>query len=494
LKTQIITLESHDDLISVRDKFSWAKTPRILLVWPKYEKIALRLLDLKVLHRHADSLGAQLGLVTRRANIKRDAESLGIPVFKSTAAAQKKMWPDSAPRSRRIPKAPRRDLRKIRDTVYEKEAAWRTSLLGRVITFTVGVIAVLTVAGIFVPHAALTLSPEAQIQNVVIPVAANLAVESVSVTGDIPAQTISVTVTAEQELTVTSAISVPTSGSKGIARFTNLSQVDVVIPVGTVVSTESSIKFVTLKKTLLPAGLKKFVDAPVHALELGAQGNVQADKIVIVEGPLALTASVTNPEAISGGTNSRLTGATEEDRATLRNALMATLHREAEAKMRAQINPADVLLMDTLEVAKIAEEVFNPAAGQPGRSLILTMRVDFSGQYVSEDHLTMLSLATLNSSAPPGFESRALPTYKMITSPSTDVSGVSHFELEVTRTLLRQMDRTQVFSLVRGHQPQSVKTDLVSELSLRAAPEITMTPEWWPWLPLIPFNISVEVK
>jgi hypothetical protein len=77
VKTKIITLESHDDLISVRDKLSWAKTPRILLVWPKYEKVTLRLLDLKVLQRHADSLGAQLGLVTRRANVRRDAEVIG---------------------------------------------------------------------------------------------------------------------------------------------------------------------------------------------------------------------------------------------------------------------------------------------------------------------------------------------------------------------------------------------------------------------------------
>ena len=69
MKTKIISLESHDDLISVRDKFSWAKTPRILLVWPKYEKITLRLLDMKVLQRHADSLGAQLGLVTGQPKV-----------------------------------------------------------------------------------------------------------------------------------------------------------------------------------------------------------------------------------------------------------------------------------------------------------------------------------------------------------------------------------------------------------------------------------------
>ena len=275
MKTKIITLESHDDLISVRDKFSWAKTPRILLVWPKYEKITLRILDLKVLHRHADSLGAQLGLVTRRVNVRRDAESLGIAVFKSTAAAQRDLWPDSAPRSRRVPKTPRRDLRSIRDTVYEKEAVWRTSLLGRVVTFTVGVIAVLTVAGLFVPRAALTLYPEAQIQSVIIPVSASQSVESVSVTGAIPARTLSIIVNMEQSLAVTSKISVPKSKSQGIVRFKNLSQSEVNIRAGTIVTTgtELPIKFAALHDTLLEPGLDKFVDVPIEALQSGKSGN-----------------------------------------------------------------------------------------------------------------------------------------------------------------------------------------------------------------------------
>src|SRR5512138_1642491 len=89
MKTQIITLESHDDLISVRDRMSWAKTPRILLVWPKYEKITLRQVDLKVLQRHAASLGAQLGLVTRRRRVRVEAEALHIPVFESTGQGRR---------------------------------------------------------------------------------------------------------------------------------------------------------------------------------------------------------------------------------------------------------------------------------------------------------------------------------------------------------------------------------------------------------------------
>jgi len=494
LKTQIITLESHDDLISVRDKLSWAKTPRILIVWPKYEKVTLRVLDLKVLQRHADSLGAQLGLVTRRAKVRRDAESLGIPVFISTTVAQRNLWPDSAPRGRRVPKAPRRDLRKVRDGVYEKEAPWRTSLLGRVLIFTAGVIAVLAMTSLFIPHAVLTLYPETKIQSVVIPVAASESNESVSVTGQIPARTMSTTVNARQSLAITSQISVPKSKSKGVARFTNLSQAEVDLPAGTVVATESSIRFATLNDTRLPTGIDQFVDVPIEALEAGAQENVPADTITIVEGPLGLSISVTNPNATKGGANSQMIGANDEDRAKLRKVVLDNLRRDAETKLRAQIAPTDLLLMDTFEVTKIIEEKFTPPAGQPGKLLNLNMQVEFSSRYVSDDDLKELSLSTLNASVGNGFAAQASPVYNIVADPSTDNSGISHFDLEVTRTLLRQLDSMQVFSIVRGQKPELISDELVSKLSLRQAPDISITPSWWRWLPLIPLNISVEIK
>jgi hypothetical protein len=494
LKTQIITLESHDDLISVRDKLSWAKTPRILLVWPKYEKVTLRILDLKVLQRHADSLGAQLGLVTRRGKVRRDAESLGIPVFASSTIAQRQMWPDSAPRSRRIPKAPRRDLRKVRDSVYQKEAPWRTSVFGRILTFTAGVVAVLAMAGLFIPRAALTLYPEEQTQSVIIPVSASESTKSVSITGLIPAQTTSVKVSTEQSLAIVSLISVPKSKSKGVVRFTNLSQDEVEIPAGTLVATESSVRFSTLNNTLLPAGVDEFVDAPIEALEAGIQGNVAADTIKIVEGSLGLSISVTNPEAVKSGANSQLVGPTDEDRAKLSGVVMDNLRRDAETRLRAQIAPTDLLLMDTFDIVQIIEENFTPPPGQPGKTLALKMQVEFSARYVSDNDLKELSLSTLNASIEQGFDVTALPAYKVTKEPSTDSSGVSHFDLEVTRTLFRQVDEMRVFSIVRGGKPQSIQNELASNLSLRQKPEIAINPSWWPWLPLIPFNISVQIK
>src|SRR5512133_2223316 len=144
MKTQIITLESHDDLISVRDRMSWAKTPRILLVWPKYEQVTLRQVDLKVLQRHAFSLGAQLGLVTRTRRVRQDAEALKIPVFESTGQAQRLAWPK--PRLRKIKMhAPRKDLREQREALplsADREQR-RVHPVTRVGAFVVGVASVL---------------------------------------------------------------------------------------------------------------------------------------------------------------------------------------------------------------------------------------------------------------------------------------------------------------------------------------------------------------
>ncbi|HLA87982.1 MAG TPA: baseplate J/gp47 family protein [Anaerolineales bacterium] len=496
MKTKIIILETHDDLISVRDKLSWAKTPRILLVWPKYEKVTLRLLDLKVLQRHADSLGAQLGLVTRRAKVRRDAESLRIPVFNSTTSAQKDPWPEPVPRTQRIPKPPRPALRQMRDSIYEKEPVWRTSLLGRVVTFTAGVIAVLAVAGLFVPRAAVTLYPESQTRSIVIPVNASPSFETVSVTGNIPAQTLSVLVDAEGSLAVTSKITLPKSKSKGVARFTNLGSDEIEIPAGTILSTLDLIRFVTLNDTRLPTGIDKFVEVPIEALKAGSQGNVESDSILIVEGTLGLSVKVTNPDVISGGTDIKTIGATEGDRAELRVVVLEKLRRSAEMQMRAQIEVEDLLLPDTIEITETLREEFSPSDGQAGTMLVLKMQVEYSARSISYADLKQLAVSTSSAggAVPQGFFPFGEVTFKPLSDPITDSIGVTHFELEATQVTLRDIDEVKVFSIIRGHDPVRAQTELMKSFALRDEPQITIRPAWWKRLPLIPFNILVELK
>lgn len=494
MKTKIITLESHDDLISVRDRLSWAKTPRILLVWPKYEKVTLRLLDLKVLQRHADSLGAQLGLVTRRADVRRDAESLGIPVFDSTVSAQKNAWAPSAPRVQRISPPPRRDLRKIRAEIHEKEPAWRTSLPGRAIAFTAGVTAVLALTGLFVPRAEVTLHPEMQTVSMVIPVGASPQNESVSITGSIPARMISVRVEMEQSKTVTSEIAQPKTKAMGAVQFKNLTAGEVTIPAGTVVGTETNVRFAALNEARLLAGAGEVVEVRIEALKAGSEGNVDAGAIVFVEGPLGLFVTVSNPEPTTGGTDSKAAGASDSDREQLRDAVMKELRRSAESQIRAQIEANDLLLLDTLEIGESLLEEFSPPAGEAGKTLTLKMQAEFSALYISHSDLERLADLALTAASPAGFERSGVAIFEPLSTPAADASGIAHFDLEITQIALRKIDAFQVFSIVRGRDPQTAKSELMNTFPLREEPQIVVAPSWWKWLPLIPFNLSVEVK
>lgn len=494
MKTKIITLESHDDLISVRDKLSWAKTPRILLVWPKYEKVTLRLLDLKVLQRHADSLGAQLGLVTRRANVRRDAEALGMPVFNSTVSAQKDLWPAPAPRTQRTPPPPRRDLRAMRNEVYEKEPAWRTSLLGRVVTFTAGVTAILVLAGLFVPRAAVVVHPETRTESIVIPVSASPAFESVSITGNIPAQKISVKVEVEQSKAATGQVSIPQNKARGVAQFKNLTTDEVNIPAGTVVSATPSIRFVTLNDARLPAGVDEIIEVRIEALEAGSAGNVDVDAINSVEGALGLSMTVSNPEATTGGTDTKATGANDVDRERLRTSVLQEVQRLAEEQIRFQINADDLLLIESLEITQILSEEYLPKEGDAGKTLTLQIQAEVSTRYISAVDLAQLASSAMTAVIPQGFSPQGGMSFQPLTQPVIDSSGITYFDLGVSQTVIRNLDILAVLSTIRGQTVEQVQNELQTMFDLREEPQITITPAWWRYLPLIPFNISVEVN
>ncbi len=497
MKTRIITLESHDDLISVRDRLSWAKTPRILLVWPKGERIVLRSLDLKVLQRHADSLGAQLGLVTRRDAVRREAEALGMPVFESAAAAQKGKWPAHSPRKQRIPRPPRRDLRQLQALVKPAESSWHSRLTVRLAAFSVGVLAVLAVAGLFVPRAAVRLQPEARSQHIVIPIITNASIQSVFVTGSLPSHEETIVVEAGQSTAVKGQIAVPQTRAIGVVRFSNLTPSGTSIPAGTVVSTLTNppARFATVNDTHLTAGLGQFVETPIEAVEDGASGNVQAGAIQAVEGSLGLVATVTNPEPTQGGSDQNMLGPSQAERSQLHDQLMEALKQNAMNGLRRRLSPGDLLLADTLAVSQTLKEIYNPLPGQPGRSLALTLRVEFRARVVSGQDQLQLAEAVLNAAAPAGFSPvTGSLAYKTIGAPVSDSDGNTRWRMQVDRRLQRQVDVGRAQALVSGRSPEAARAALSQAFPLAAKPQIALTPSWWPWMPLIPFNISVAAQ
>jgi hypothetical protein len=498
MKTQLIPLESHDDLISVRDRMSWAKTPRILLVWPKSERIPLRPLDLKVLQRHAASLGAQLGLVTRHRNIRREAQALDIPVFNSTRQAQRYPWPERDLQGKRARRKPRQDLREIRKQVQVKEDAWRSHPLTRIGFFSLGVLAVLVMASLFIPHAQVILKPATDVQSVTLPVQADPSVETVFITGSIPARELRVVVKGEQEASASGKIPVPLTKAEGVVTFRNLTEEPLSIPAGTVLTSTGlpGVRFQTTEQGELEAGLKAAtVDVPVQAEDAGTAGNVDAETILAIEGNLGLQATVTNAEPTSGGRD-RLTDApTEDDRANLRESLLTELEAQVLQEMKKRLASGDQIFPDTLKADQILEETYDPPPGQPGSNLKLSMRVEYTASYASGKDLNELASTVLNASQPEGFVDTGEPLkFEVVDSYQTNSKGVTRWTVRVSRKLEKLVNPGQIIPLVQGRSMSVAAGQLETALKLSDAPEIRLTPKWWPWLPLIPFNITVDTR
>jgi hypothetical protein len=411
--------------------------------------------------------------------------------------AQKESWPVRLARSTTVQRPPRRDLRRLKEQAMPLEAGWRSNLAVRVIAFLVGVLAVITVTGLFIPRAAITLQPESQNQSIVIPVIADPAIESVFVTGSVPAGSEMVIVEGSRTIPVIGQITIPQTKAQGIARFENLTESEVEIPAGTVIFSlgDAPVRFVTVNVTRITPGVDQIVEVLIEAVKAGPSGNLPANALQAIEGPVGLSTAVSNPEPTEGGSDQNAIGASEDDRARLRESLLNELTSQAEVNLQSQVLRDDLLLLDTLAISQTLEESFSPPADQPGTSLTLHMRLEFSVLVVSTDDLKQLAQSALDAASPPDFlpDTDSL-TFTSVSPPVTDEDGKTRWEMKVERRLVRDVDATAVINIVRGRSPEGARAALAAVLTLESTPQIEIMPDWWPWLPLIPFRVDVVTQ
>lgn len=493
MKTQIITLESHDDLISVRDRMSWAKTPRILLVIPKFVKVTLRQVDFKILQRHASSLGAQMGIVTRTRRIRAETEALGIPVFESTGQAQRVTW--TKPKQHKVPrKAPDRTLREKQEQIRVKEEAWRVHPITRVLALLVGVVSVLALVALFIPRAQVRLNPITQTQSIVFPVTASTSVKSVYITGSIPVRERRIVVDGVQKVLVTGEGTVPQSKAKGIVIFRNLTQNAVDIPTGTIVQ-GSDVRFTTTKNGIVDPGVGKTVELPIEAVVGGIAGNLDAEVINLIEGRLALSLSVTNPEPLTGGRERASVQATDSDRARAKELLLKSLESDARASLLDELNSDDLLFDKTFSLTQILLESYDPPAGAAGSQLTLTMQVEYSVQYASASDLTELASLALNASLPSGFAAMSdKATIEQKSTPQLLGDGSLRWDMRVEQEIAQQVNTAFVAQLIQGLGLSAAQSRLKQNLPLASEPKVSLSPAWWPWVPIVPFRIEVVTQ
>jgi hypothetical protein len=497
MKTQVIQLEPLDDVTSVRDKMAWAKTPRILLVFPHHSRILSRTLDLRLLRRHAATLGAQLAIVTRSGDLRRIAQAVGIPAFNTVASAQRKTWEGQPLAEKPRRRTPRPDLRQMRHAAFPAEAHWRTRFVVRFLFFSLAVLAVLTLLLPFLPSASIKLTPETHQQSLTVAVSASPAVATVNLTGTIPARLIFTTLERSKTAPVSGSITIPDSLAAGIVRFRNLTAEAVGIPAGTIVRTtgDPPVRFATTTDASLAAGVGEMVDVTVQAVEAGggASGNLPADSLVAIEGDLGVSLAVTNPGSTAGGSDRTAPAQTADDRIHLHDALLSEILQECKAALPKMLASGDVYFPDTLAVGQLLSETYFPAEGQTGETLSLTMNLQCQVQYASAADVNTLAEMALDANLPDGF----IPVSGEVTTPvasipKTDTDGITRWEMQPQRLLRAHLDPLAATQLALGRRPAQAARRLSESFQLASVPKIQVKPSWWPWLPIVPFRITIS--
>lgn len=499
MKTQIIQLEQHDDIISARDKMGWSQTNRILLIWPPKGKILNRKLDLVLLLRHSFNLGAQLALVTSDDEVRYKAQELQIPVFKSVREAQSTRWRTAQwRRSRSFRKRPRPDLEQLREQTRSKPGRWEHLPAVRITAFCLSLAALLSLLLMILPGAQIEVAPVVQEQKMRMSISANPEARFISQSGEIPARWKTIQVEGRRTISSTGQTFLPYKPAEGIAVFTNLTDQEVVIPAGTVVSTLGTriVRFKTTRESKVWAGPGQISLVPIKAVVWGTTGNQPPNTIKAIEGSLGLKLSVNNPSPTQKGADIAAPAPSQEDKARLFDQLQTELKESAANELmrtyHAQPNQADFPILPTLRRIRIVEENYTPEAGEPGEELQLRLRLEFEVMAISGEDLRVYVEQFLDSSLPGNFHPQPQTlTIQHLGTPQLDELGNAHWSVEGSRKVTALLDSQEIIRRIVGRHVEGI-SDYLKGLPVQAQFKVQLFPNWWPYFPFLSFRIRVQ--
>jgi hypothetical protein len=496
VKTQIIQLNKHDDYISVRDKMSWSQTGRILLVWPKEGHVLNRRLELNLVKRHANKLGAQLAFVTPNSEVRFIAQQIGIPVFDNLRHAQESHWRMAKQKNVDLhPADTHPSIDSMRKSIHPQSQVWLEHPVTRIICFTISVLALFALGIFILPGATIMITPQVKIQSMTLSLFADPSLSAINISsGGLPTYSQEVIVEGSEIVTTTGSVTIPDQVANGGLRFTNISDRKIILPKGTVVTTLGSdpIRFITSSEGEIAIKSGESAVLSARSIKPGTSGNLPANSLVAIEGELGADLIVTNPYATHGGSNALVPAPTNQDIRLLREHLVDQLEQTALVELKAILPTDDTLITTTLKTIEIIDETATPTVGEPGSQLNLSMRLRFQSQVVADEDIRSLITPILDSNTPTGYSPVAnTMVLNQLSTPTLGPDDNAHWTLRVQRKLQADIIEKQASNLVSGLSVQQAIDRLNSSLPLSDDTKILIAPEWWPRLPFLPMRIQV---
>ena len=492
MKTYLIQLQKFDNLASTIEKMGWAKTRRILLIWPKRGKPLLSTLDVALIKREADSLGADLAFVCRDLEVGESADANSISVFQSVTQAENATWkthPSGFDKNRGIKK-----LIQIPDRRNWKLGKAKISNpIARILAILVAGLAVLSLVIFFLPSAVVTVYPVLDTREITIDIWASPEVREINVNGSLPAkvQVISLTKTSTGQSSGRTGL--PIEYATGQVIFTNVSGQAVTIPIGTILiaSNEIQTRFTTLTETVLEPGV---VSEPIgiRAINAGITGNVEIGIITTIDGQLAGLLEVTNEDATNGGEDVEAPTPTEEDYETLKDQLLVALRQEALS----QFPNGDIeLITATLDDGTVTSETRTVDPGTASDTFSLTINVDFKGLTYSKTDLEMLASNAMKASMESGMTIYGPGvTYEMNAVKIGNLVDGAQWTVTTKSETGSVISESELIAAVSGKTIDEAKNLIQNLIPSRQPVEIRLFPGFWKWMPWMSLNTKIEVR
>jgi hypothetical protein len=499
MKTLVIQLDHSEDIGSIRDKVTWGKASRVLLVWPVNYAVFDRKVDLMTIKRICTSQGSRLGIVSDDPVVSAEADELQIPVFDSVTRAMRKGW-DRRRRKRFL--SPFEEnavdtpgIEDLRTNPGRSKVDINQPFYLRVILLSAGILAVLVLLLFILPSATIRIYPQGQVREMKVEFQVDTRESGASNPGLLQGSTINATVEGQAEKQTTGSTPAADQKAKGQITVTNGTAREIDIPAKTIVinSANPPVRYQILQNVaILPK--ESTAGIAIEAIYAGTNGNSAVNTVSRIDGELGLEVELTNPEPVSGGSDRNIPAPSNEDIQQLRSDLQKTLEKDAEKQFSSKLNPDEVLLPSSIKSEKIISEEVLPEIGQVGMTVKLSQKAEFSAIIIHHENLKNQAEALLAAN-------KLLPGWKISTIEPVDVqilaqefdkgTNIVKLQTQIKGKIIPIIDTDAIRRSITGADRNKAEILLGIQVLSDQPAEIETWPLWMPYLPWLESKITI---
>jgi hypothetical protein len=510
---ELVQIEANEDVNSIRDRLSFIRGRRVLLVWPEDGTALTRKLDLVLIQREAMRRQIRLAIVTHDLQVAKNANELNISTFETIGASERGRWKRGrskvfTTRWQRPKNEPEPDdLMDVASRVRSDREPGSSTInkAGWFFMMLLGLSVFAVIITLVAPSAIVTLTPAEDVIEISVDItinttdateidAINAVIPSIEIPVQVPEQQLSTEATGTRVLGNTRAT--------GTVVFINTTSSQIEIPVGTIVTTTdgSNLTFATMETVTLPGGDGEEIEVLVEAAtdSAGDVGNVGENRINAVIGPLDEQVIVRNRLPTTGGQQQIVPVVTEADLDRLERLMYQFVQQRAYDEMPnfPGLTPRHVIIDETVMVQDPRSDWISISASVGDQVDSITMRMQALVTARAFDALQAENLVYLRlSEQVPRGRIIQPETVSYSRGPIRYENGQLRFTMTGRSVVAGRIDE----DLLRGHLAgKSIEEALIYiqqrvDIAPGSTPQITVSPDLLGRLPLWSARINFEI-